>query len=245
MRSGFFRASAIIGLLLAASGAQAGIVADLSTGFDGSGALQVAGGVDAHWTVTAAYDGGGSFTLANAPETKVLGLDGGTTTGGAWMANSSASQWITPNDPSFTDNNAPPGSPPDLLLTYSTTFTTLGSGAIIGKVTVDPRATSDNNLIGYQLTGLVSGVVTDVTVNSGDTPFSGWINLSSIVLPLADTYTLSFEVRNIAQGSGNPTGFRSEAVVATPEPGTIYSAACAVLAGLGYGVRRLRRSRTA
>ena len=245
MRNRFFRASAIVGLLLAASGARAGVVQDLSTGFDSSGALLAPGGVDARWTVTAAYDGGGSFTLANAPEAKVLGLGAGTVDGGAWLANSAASQWITPNDPSFTDNNAPPGSSPDLLLTYSTTFTTLGSGDIIGKVSVDPRATSDNNLIGYQLTGLLSGTVANVAVNSNDTPFNGWIDLSSIVLPRADTYTLTFDVRNIAQGSGNPTGFRYEGVVATPEPATIVSAGFAAIAGLGYAVRRRRRNRTA
>ena len=244
MTSRFFRALAIVGLLLAASGARAGVVQDLSTGFDGSGALQVAGGVDANWTVTAAYVGGGSYPLENAPEAKVLGLAPGTTTSGAWLANSTASQWITPNDPSFTDDNAPPGSSPDLLLTYSTTFTTLGSASIIGKVSADPRATSDNNLIGYTLTGLLSGTV-NFAVNSGDQPFNGWIDLSSIVLPGADTYTLAFEVRNIAQESGNPTGFRYEGAVATPEPATIVSAGFAAFAGLGYAVRRRRRDRTA
>lgn len=245
----FLSGAAVLGLMLLATGGVRGdTILDLSTGFASTGAppgvLQTPGGVDANWTVTAVNQDGSSFTPPlTTPQTKVLDTSL-PVINGPWIPNTTASQWITPNDPRFTEADAPPPdgsySSSNLLLTYKNTFTVSGSGdVIVGKVTIDPRATSDNDLISYTLTGPgVSGVPVTISPTTGSTPFHGWVSLPTIALPDAGTYTLSFVVVNRAQTGGNPSGFRAEALVATPEPASVGMMATAVVVFAGYGLRR-------
>lgn len=136
---------------------------------------------------------------------------------GPWMANSSASKWLTPTasqgqsfDPSV-----------DGVYRYTLNFDLTGynasSASFLGRFAADNSATVTLN--GNQI-GSAGG-------------FTSWSNFGAGTGFAAGVNTLTFDVLNWKQNGGNPTGLRVEFtesnISAVPEPETYGM----LLAGLG------------
>ena len=127
------------------------------------------------------------------------------------------------------------------MFTYRTTFDLLASqvdsARIDGLNGNDLRWTSDNNGLQILLNGnlLFDG-------NTGDQSYHAWNSISPISsLFLSGQNVLEFVIKNNAQQSGNPTGFRFEGGVFTapvPEPSSL------ALIATGRRPRRPRRLET-
>lgn len=134
----------------------------------------------------------------------------GTPINGAWLANSGVSQWLTPNpDGNVSLDPSLPG-----IYQYSLTFDLTGfnpaSASFSGRFSVD-NLVDNITLNGTPITGS-GGSFNIWTAFSGSSGFNAGQN------------TLTFNVRNLAQNGGNPSGLRVEFlesnVTAVPEPAT-------------------------
>jgi len=130
---------------------------------------------------------------------------------GNWLANNATSRWLTPAangnqsfDPTVAGNYA-----------YSLVFSLAGfnpaTASFAGRFAVDNRVSS------ITLNG--------VTINGSGGTFNQWTNFSSLANAfVAGNNTLTFNVVNAAQRTGNPTGLRveflSSDVSAVPEAAT-------------------------
>ena len=207
---------------------------DLSTGVD------LVGNVDQRWTVSYTY----GTDVATNESTVLAATTPGSTALNDWVANTSTSAWIRPNDPLFTDNNAPPpGNSSPLTLTYTTTFNIAAGqsayASIVGLVTTSAQWTADNDALSISLNGNVINAAGPPSTDS--TPFTRLWSIGTINSGFVDgTNTLVIQVVNQPQDSGNPTGMRFEGQVqiVTPEPSAL---AIAGVGALGFGANAWRR----
>ena len=187
-------AAAAVGAMAPAGAAT--ITTLYNTGVDSSGAALGDNVVDSHW---------------------VLGTAGATYTGAVngqfpippWVPNSATSRWISPapNAGSYDFDHSSDG-----IYTYTETFSLAGYKASTAAFT--GQFASDNTVDSITLNG------TTLAASGGS--FTSWLPFSSAGAAFVDGLnTLTFTVRNFANGSGsNPTGLRVEiaGTAAVPEP---------------------------
>ena len=131
-----------------------------------------------------------------------------------WFANTpGVSQWITPSTTGR--YNAPPGAgEPSLMFTYYTTLTLTSAEA--AHASLIGRWSSDNGGVGIDVNGKQVW-----TGDTGATAYTSWHPVSIGVGAFqACLNTLAFQVLNLAQDSGNPTGFRFEGGLVAPVSST-------------------------
>ena len=156
----------------------------------------------------------GCATTATGPDANWT-LAGGTaqakdTINVAWIANDAASRWITP----FTDPNQTTDPSTDGTYSYSLNFDLTGfqpgTASFLGRFAVD------NSVNFIKLNG--------TTLAAAGGGFGNWTGFGANAGFNAGINTLTFNVKNIAQNGGNPTGLRVEflesTVAVVPEPAT-------------------------
>jgi PEP-CTERM motif len=182
----------------------------LNTGIDTSPPGGPEAATDNLWRVSYTYPAGGNPTVDS-----LITVTGSAFPFGHWFADSATSEWLTPSN--FNRNNAPPpSSQPPVTFSYFTTFNLTASQA--QYVSINGLWSSDNNGVEIDLNGNAVW-----TGDTGLTAFTGWhpFSIGSGSGFHAGTNTLLFQVVNESRDLGNPTGFRLEGSVATPEPSTM------------------------
>ena len=195
-----------------------------NTGVDGSGAVLPAGTTDPHYTLIASDDPAFPGPAAKVTDPPLPA---------SWIANSSTSQWISPNPVQFLDTGGPSGNTAGTFI-YDLPFDLTGLNPKMATIS-GHWAADDVGLI------FLNGVYV-----LGTTNLSGPTVLTSFSVPSTANFIsgvnhLDFVVVNSAAGS---TGLRVEGLSGSsppiPEPSTV------VLAGIGFVglvVLRLRRGR--
>jgi hypothetical protein len=202
----------------------------LNTGVDTTPTGGSEAAVDNLWRVTYAYPVGSTpidtTTIAVTGMTFPLNY--------YWFANTpGVSQWIAPSTTGR--DNAPPGvGNPSLMFTYYTTFTLTAAEAADARLT--GRWSSDNDGIGIVVNGkqVWQG-------DTGATAFTSWHPVSIGVGAFqAGINTVAFQVENLPQDTGNPTGFRFEGSVIAPEPSTLIVGLFGSAAFVFFAIRKSR-----
>lgn len=185
-----------------------------------TGASYDASGVDANWKVTNIEPNNISYT----------GSAYIATPNAAWvssdLANAPTSKWVTYSSPTQSGGDA------GHHYTYTLNFTCSAQTATLSWST-------DNSGILY-LDGVEIG-------QTGNTAYTSWNTINDLLLT-GGTHTLTVNVYNAPQSSGNPTGLRVEFGVnvdasptAVPEVSTIFAGLCLILP-FGAGIiRRLKK----
>lgn len=215
----FAAAFATLAIAFAAPASAATISTLFNTGTDASNTSVAGVGIaDQHWSLgieSAAYVSGqnGVFPI------------------GPWLADTSASRWITPT-PTAGDTLDPTA---DGTYTYTLRFALDGYKAATAAFT--GRFAADNEVLGIVLNG------TTLAASGGG--FTGWTSFDSTGASfIAGTNTLSFRVSNFGLATGNPSGLRVEiagTAATVPEP----QSWVLLVAGFGLvGVAARRRSKT-
>ncbi len=159
----------------------------------GCGATAAPGGVDQNWTLTSS-----ASNTAYDPAS----------VNGAWLANNSTSLWLTPSA------NGNQSYDPSTSGSYSYSLNFDLTGFDPASASFAGRFAADNLVNSIMLNGVSLGA-------SGGT-FNSWTNFAASSGFVAGMNTLTFDVTNLAQASGNPTGLRVEfsnsSVAAVPEP---------------------------
>jgi PEP-CTERM motif len=191
-------AFAAIAALMASGSANATVIIGLcNTGQNGEcTGVQGGPGNDTNWTLV----GGptqNAFRMRNV--------------NGSWIADNSTSRWIGP-----TNNGADSFNPTsDGLFAYGLTFQ-IGSGFNPATASFLGRFAVDNRIDSITLNG------TTLAANGGS--FGSWTSFGANSGFVRGANVLTFNVRNTAQATGNPTGLRVEftesAIAAVPEPAT-------------------------
>lgn len=194
-----------------------------NTGVDSTGAVLAPGTTDPHYSLIASDDH--SFPGPAAPVTD-LPLPA------SWIANSSTSQWISPNPVQSLDTGAPSDTAGTFI--YDLPFDLTG---------LNPKMAS---IAGFWAVDDIGLIFLNGVYVAGTTNLSGSGVLTGFSVPIGSNFTsgvnhLDFVVVNSAAGS---TGLRVEGLSGNsppiPEPATI------VLAGVGFVglvALRLRRGR--
>jgi hypothetical protein len=137
-----------------------------------------------------------------------------------WMANSATSKWITPTATQGQSFDPSSNGVYHYELTFDLTGFNATSASFGGRFSADNSAT-------VSLNG------TQIGNAAGPTSFYSWSNFGTASGFTAGLNTLSFDVTNLRQNGGNPTGLRVEFlesnIAAVPEPETYGM----LLAGLG------------
>lgn len=146
-----------------------------------------------------------------------------------WLANSSASKWITPTANQAQSLDAWSAG----TYTYSLSFNLAGYDATTAAFT--GRFAADN---------VVTVKLNDTVIGSAN-GFADWTSFSANSGFVAGNNTLNFTVTNWAQNGGNPTGLRvefasSSVMAAVPEPET-YAMLLGGLVVLGAVARRRKQ----
>ncbi|XHR99925.1 hypothetical protein ACFB49_15220 [Sphingomonas sp. DBB INV C78] len=155
------------------------------------GGAKPGNGADLHWDNSGGL-GGHAFT--------------GSPIYSNWIANDDTSQWLTPRP----QGNADFDPDEDGLYSYTLDFDLTGfdltTANFTGRFAADNRVTSIL-LNGQEITG------------SGGT-YDSWTDFASVSDAFVEgVNTLSFNVTNFAQASGNPTGLRVEFLTNSVSPG--------------------------
>jgi hypothetical protein len=155
-----------------------------STGLDANGSPLPDGAADPNWAITAAPSG-------SAPA-RAYATNNSWPVGGPWMANSSASRWLSAQADEKTGD--PPG-----IYTYKTTFDLTGFDPASARITV--RVAVDNDLTDMRLNG--QGLGLKASGFGAFTPLA----VNGAFAPGANT--LEFVVKN-GGTAPNPSGLRVE-----------------------------------
>ncbi|MBS0363125.1 MAG: PEPxxWA-CTERM sorting domain-containing protein [Proteobacteria bacterium] len=210
-------------LALTGAAQAASIVGLYNTGVTDAGA-QAPNGVDTHWTL----DGGPAY---------ISGTEGQFPLNGPWLseADDTASRWITP-----TANAADSVDPRNAgfyqySLSFDLTADQAAGASLFGQFAAD--------------NGIQWIKVNDTTIlGSQDGPsignFNSWADFAASSPAFqAGTNTITFDVINFGQESGNPSGLRVEFLGSTvggvPEPATW----ALMIGGFGLAGAALRRQR--
>lgn len=150
---------------------------------------------------------------------------------GSWIGVNGTSRWITPS------NNGNQSYDPSVDGLYKYVFNfTIGAGFSPATASLLGRFAADNLVDSITLNG------NTITGSGGN--FSSWTNFSANSGFLSGNNTLIFNVRNLAQASGNPTGLRVEflesSIGAVPEP-TTWAMMILGFGVIGGAMRRRRR----
>jgi PEP-CTERM motif len=193
-----------------------------NTGVDGTGTVLPAGTIDPHYTLIHSDDPAFPSPAATVTDQPLPG---------SWIADSSTSQWISPNPIQFLATGAPQGNAAGTFI-YDMPFDLTGINSALATIS-GSWAVDDIGLI--YLNGVYVGGTTNLSGPGVLTPFT---------VPTGSSFTsginhLDFVVVNAAIGS---TGLRVEGLSGSgpsiPEPSTV------VLAGLGFiGLAGLRLRR--
>jgi hypothetical protein len=127
------------------------------------------------------------------------------TNNGAWLANNSVSRWLSPTS----NGNQSLDPVTDGFYTYSISFD-LGK-FVPGTARFNGRFAADNTATSILLNG---NQITQAGLGS----FNVWTSFSASSGFVGGLNTLSFQVRNFAASSGNPTGLRVEILGSAYEP---------------------------
>ncbi|WP_293372370.1 PEPxxWA-CTERM sorting domain-containing protein [Phenylobacterium sp.] len=220
MKTLAFVAAAASALMLTGAAHAGSIVGLYNTGVTDAG-VQAPNGVDGHWTL----DGGSAF---------ISGTQGVFPLNGPWLDENSdtASRWITP-----TDNAGDSVDPRNNgFYQYSLTFD-LSAGQAADASFVGQFA-ADNGIQWIELNGNA------ILGSDGGAPiggFSSWTNFAASSGFQAGQNTLTIDVINFGQETGNPSGLRVEFLnsSAAPEPTTW----ALMIGGFGLAGAALRRQR--
>lgn len=210
-----------LSVLVLMASAGAATITVYNTGVDNSNVALAPGSIDPHYTLTTSADA----TNGPGPNAYV-----GNPIPGPWMANTSTSQWDTPN-PNGNFNLAVG------TYVYTETFTLapgFGTAQLSGQWATDNQATMSLN------GNVISTTPSTIASFQTFTPFS----TSNPAFFTTGTNTLTFTVTN-AGASPNPTGLRVEisgSTNAVPEPTSLACVGAGLIA-LGGFARRLRASR--
>ena len=182
----------IVGTLLVAASVTSVDASASIVGLTNTGSEVTASGTDANYSLN-----GSSSGYVQVGNSGYIG--------GAWLADSSTSHWITPaasNSTSFDPYS-------NGTYTWSLSFDLTGYDASTASLT--GQFAADNSVTAY-LNGYAIG--------SGSS-FSSWSSFGTSDYFVSGINTLNFVVTNIAQNGGNPTGLRVEfltsSVAAVPE----------------------------
>lgn len=228
MLYGTFKSLALAGALALALPAvtNAATISTLyNTGVDDAHTA-LSGGMDTHYTITAAP--GGSTT-----DNQVLASGWPVAPAGPWVNDSLASRWIGPANVVGNQPNDPPGE-----YRYTTSFDLTGLN--VGSAVIIGRWAADNSGLDIVVNG----------ISTGQTTTSGFENWTSFSLNPADLNqglnSLVFVILNDAGDSGNPTGLRVEfttamaSAVPLPAPLLLFATGLGVV-GL-YSRRKKRKA---
>jgi len=216
-------------LSLGAGVTKAAIISTLyNTGETNAGGLVAQGTVDPHYTLTVNPQGGSGPYVTNSTSWQIAG--------GNWGANTSNSQWISPQ--TYYSNTVSVTSDAVGNYTYQTTFSLAGLNPATASITGQYYV--DNAVVQLDLNGVNTGYV-------GLTPGHGNINtLESFTINsgfIAGNNTLSFVVEHTSASGSNPSGIEVENMVGTatavPEPASLGLMGLAV-AGLASRRRSTR-----
>ncbi|MEO1968191.1 MAG: PEPxxWA-CTERM sorting domain-containing protein [Sphingomonadaceae bacterium] len=172
------------------------------------------GGADQNWSLS-----------SNASNTAYDGAS----VNGNWLANDSTSLWLTPS----ANGNQSFDSSSNGFYSYGLNFDLSGfdpsTASFAGRFAVDNMVNSI----------MLNGVALAATGGS----FGSWTDFSASSGFVSGLNTLTFNVENSAQASGNPTGLRVEftqsSVAAVPEPAVW----ALMIVGFGFIGMSLRRSK--
>jgi hypothetical protein len=219
-----FAAVAMGALTLTGAAHAASIVGLYNTGVTDAGA-QAPNGVDSHWTL----DGGPAFVSGTQG---VFPL-------GPWLseATDTTSRWITP-----TDNAADSVDPRnDGFYQYSLTFDLTAAQASDASFT--GQFAADNGIEWIKVNN------TAILGSDGGDPIGGFSSWTGFAAPTsvfqAGENTVTFDVINFGQATGNPSGLRVEFLSSTeggvPEPAS-WALMIGGFGGMGVMLRRRRRT---
>jgi hypothetical protein len=223
-------AAAILGgacsqLMICAGTAEAGIVGLTNTGVD----YNLTTFVDSNWSIT----GGTNSAITSYPSPAYVDspTNGTFPVAGPWVANSPLSQWDTPTNP-FTQLLDPTANG---TYFYTTTF---GSTGTIGSIALQFAA--DNETINIFLNNkVIYNGPTD-----GSSQFGTFVPVTYNGILNNGLNTLSFEVVNYAQATGNPSALNVEFLSATSSVPEASTWAMMILGFLGVGFVAYRRKNT-
>lgn len=224
--------SALLGFVTSADAALVVYNTGMSSTFDAPATPLAEGSVDTHYTLASTDQ-----PLPPAfPDLFVTKTDGFPIP--PWAANGPNSQWIQPVY--GTGDNAPPPTLPDGHYLITTTFDL--TGYIPSSASLSFKLGSDN-----AVTVLLNNNVTGIS-QSGFASLSSPYTLNNPAWFVAGINTLTFDVVNLAQADGNPTGLRVEftaaeataaSTPAVPEPASLI--VWSLLAGSSVGLAVARR----
>jgi len=216
-----FVAVAASALALTGAAHAAPIAGLYDTGVTDTGA-QAPNGIDTHWTL----DGGSAF-ISGVQGTFPL-------TPGVWLDESSdtASRWLTPTNDAGESVDPRNDGFYQYSLTFDLTPTEAASASFLGQFA------ADNGIEWIKLNG------TAILGSEGGTPiggFSSWTSFAASSDFQAGANTLTFDVVNFGQATGNPSGLRVEFLSsnAVPEPASW----ALMIGGFGLTGAALRRRR--
>lgn len=220
-----FTAAAVGALTITGAAQAASIVGLYNTGVTDAG-VQAPNGVDSHWTL----DGGNAY----------IGGTQGQFPLGPWLSESddTTSRWITP-----TANAADSVDPRnDGFYQYSETFDLTAAQA--AGASFAGQFAADNGILWIKVNNTAILGADNGPALGGFTSWTNFAANDSSVFHAGEN-TVTFDVINFGQASGNPSGLRVEFLSSTvggvPEPATW----ALMIGGFGGMGAMLRRRRTA
>ncbi|HLZ77584.1 PEPxxWA-CTERM sorting domain-containing protein [Phenylobacterium sp.] len=218
-------AVAAVGALTITGGAQAASIVGLyNTGVTNAG-VQAPNGVDSHWTL----DGGNAYISGTQGQFPL----------GPWLseATDTTSRWITP-----TANAADSVDPRnDGFYQYSETFDLTAAQA--AGASFAGQFAADNGILWIKVNNTAILGADNGPALGGFTSWTGFSADSSVFQ--AGENTVTFDVINFGQATGNPSGLRVEFLSSTeggvPEPAT-WALMIGGFGGMGAMLRRRRQA---